>query len=67
MKRYGIWAIRSGNSMVGEAATWCKKTNSNGEIEMMEFDSMEEVMGEARNLNEGKVSLNISYEVKEIL
>ena len=46
-KKYGVWAVRSANSVCGAAESWCKH-----EGKPMEFESREQASKYAKSLNE---------------
>lgn len=59
-KEYGIWAVRSGNSIFGSAEAWYK---NNGVP--IKFSSEKEAQEYADNLNK-TATANCSYFVKEM-
>jgi hypothetical protein len=62
MKKYGIWAVRSANSIFGAAVSWCKK---NGQV--VTFDSKEEADIETERMNKlVECTPNVSYYTKEM-
>ncbi len=61
MKQYGVWAVRSANSVCGAAQSWCKH---NGEP--IKFDTQEQAAAHAETLNENVHSLNVHYYPKEM-
>lgn len=61
MKQYGVWAVRSANSVCGAAQNWCKH---NGEP--IEFDTYEQAAAHAKFLNENAYSPNVHYYPKEM-
>lgn len=54
---YGVWAVRSGNSIFGHAESWCK---DNGRV--IEFDSVAEAEKYAAELN-NEATPNCHYHV----
>lgn len=56
-KVYGVWAVRSDNSMFGHAEAWCK---DNGKV--IEFDSAKEAEKYAAQLN-AEATPNCRYHV----
>ncbi|ERI89945.1 hypothetical protein HMPREF1982_04211 [Clostridiales bacterium oral taxon 876 str. F0540] len=61
MKQYGVWAVRSANSVCGAAQSWCKH---NGEP--IKFDAYEQAAAHAKSLNENAYSPNVHYYPKEM-
>lgn len=61
MKQYGVWAVRSANSVCGAAQSWCKH---NGEP--IKFDTYEQAAAHAKSLNENAYSPNVHYYPKEM-
>lgn len=61
MKQYGVWAVRSFNSVCGAAQSWCKH---NGEP--IKFDTYEQAAAHAKSLNENAYSPNVHYYPKEM-
>lgn len=62
MKQYGVWAVRSANSVCGAAQNWCKH---NGEL--IKFDTYEQAAAHAKSLNENAYSPNVHYYPKEVV
>lgn len=60
-KKYGVWAVRSANSVCGAAESWCKH-----EGKPMEFESREQASEYAKSLNENLRTLNVHYYPKEM-
>lgn len=58
-KKYGVWAVRSCNSIFGEDQNWC---HNDGEI--ITFDTMEEAAKQAEEW--GKGLANVRYYPQEI-
>ena len=56
-KVYGVWAVRSGNSMFGHAEAWCKDNDK-----VIEFDSAKEAEKYAAQLN-AEATPNCRYHV----
>ena len=61
MNQYGVWAVRSTNSVCGAAQSWCKH---NGEP--IKFDTYEQAAAHAKSLNENAYSPNVHYYPKEM-
>ncbi|WP_101908607.1 DUF4406 domain-containing protein [Marasmitruncus massiliensis] len=61
MEQYGVWAVRSANSVCGAAQSWCKH---NGEP--IKFDTYEQAAAHAKSLNENAYSPNVHYYPKEM-
>ncbi len=61
MKQYGVWAVRSANSVCGAAQSWCKH---NGES--IKFDTYEQAAVHAKSLNDNAYSPNVHYYPKEM-
>jgi hypothetical protein len=61
MKQYGVWAVRSANSVCGTAQSWCKH---NGQP--IKFDTYEKAAAHAKSLNNNAYSPNVRYYPKEI-
>lgn len=61
MKQYGVWAVRSANSVCGAAQSWCKH---NGES--IKFDTYEQAAAHAKSLNDNAYSPNVHYYPKEM-
>lgn len=61
MNQYGVWAVRSANSVCGAAQSWCKH---NGEP--IKFDTYEQAAAHAKSLNNNAYSPNVHYYLKEI-
>lgn len=61
MKQYGVWAVRSPNSVCGAAQSWCKR---NGEP--IKFGTYEQAAAHAKSLNENAYSPNVHYYPKEM-
>ena len=61
MKQYGVWAVRSANSVCDAAHSWCKH---NGEP--IKFDTYEQAAAHAKSLNENAYSPNVHYYPKEM-
>ena len=57
-KVYGVWAVRSGNSIFGHAEAWCKHYGA-----PIEFDSKDEAQKYAAELNKGATA-NCRYSVR---
>ncbi|MDT8719692.1 hypothetical protein IAI10_23945 [Clostridium sp. 19966] len=47
MKQYGVWAVRSANSVCGAAQSWCKHQG-----EPIKFDTYEQAAAHAKSLKE---------------
>jgi len=60
-KKYGVWAVRSANSVCGAAESWCKH-----EGKPMEFESREQASEYAKSLNANLRTLNVHYYPKEM-
>lgn len=60
-QKYGVWAVRSGNSVCGAAQNWCKNKGI-----PLEFDHKEKASAYAQQLNEKMGSSNVSYYPKEM-
>lgn len=60
-KKYGVWAVRSANSVCGAAESWCKH-----EDKPIEFESREQASEYAKSLNENLRTLNVHYYPKEM-
>lgn len=58
---WGIWAIRSPNSVMGYAAAWLKENGS-----VREFDTQDEAETEAKRLNNEVRSPNVTYFAQEM-
>lgn len=61
MKQYGVWAVRSANSVCGVAQSWCKHKG-----EPIKFDTYEQAAAHAKSLNENAYSPNVHYYPKEM-
>ncbi|MDD3230258.1 MAG: hypothetical protein PHE09_13705 [Oscillospiraceae bacterium] len=61
MNQYGVWAVRSANSVCGAAQSWCKH---NGDP--IKFDIYEQAVAYAKSLNDNAYSPNVHYYPKEI-
>jgi hypothetical protein len=61
MKQYGVWAVRSANSVCGAAQSWCKH---NGEP--IKFNTFEQAAAHAKSLNDNAYSPNVHYYPKEM-
>ena len=61
VKQYGVWAVRSANSVCGAAQSWCK--HNGGPIK---FDTYEQAAAHAKSLNENAYSPNVHYYPKEM-
>lgn len=61
MKQYGVWAVRSANSVCGGPQSWCK---NNGEP--IKFDTCEQAAAHAKSLNENAYRPNVHYYPKEM-
>lgn len=60
-QKYGVWAVRSANSVAGAAEAWCKH---NGKP--MKFDTMAQAEQYAAELNKNLVTLNVRYYPREM-
>jgi len=60
-KKYGVWAMRSADSVCGAAQIWCKHDGK-----PIEFDTMEQAESYAKQLNESCNSPNVHYAAKEM-
>lgn len=60
-KKYGVWAVRSANSVCGAAESWCKHDGK-----PMKFESREQASEYAKSLNENLRTLNVHYYPKEM-
>lgn len=60
-QKYGVWAVRSANSVCGAAQSWCKH---NGKP--MEFDTMVQATEYASHLNDTLATMNVRYYAKEM-
>lgn len=60
-QKYGVWAVRSANSVCGAAESWCKH---NGKP--MEFDTVAQATEYASHLNDTLATMNVRYYAKEM-
>ncbi len=60
-QKYGVWAVRSANSVCGAAESWCKHGGK-----PMEFDSKEQASEYSKHLNENLATVNVRYYPKEM-
>lgn len=61
MEYYGIWAVRSGNSVLGAAEAWSKR---DGIPEV--FTTKEDAARQAAQYNQNTSSVNVRYSVREM-
>lgn len=61
-RKWGIWAIRSPNSVCGYGAAWAKSSKGGRD----EFDTEDEAKAAAKEKNAQLVSTNVTYFAKEI-
>jgi hypothetical protein len=61
MAKYGIWAVRSANSICGYSAAWLKADGK-----PLTFDSFEAASVEAARVREVMRSANVSYYAQEM-
>lgn len=59
--KYGVWAVRSANSVCGAAESWCKHKG-----EPIKFDTSEQAAAYAEALNKNAYSPNVHYYPKEM-
>lgn len=60
-KRWGVWAVRSAESVCGAAESWCKKAGK-----PMEFASKKAAQEYAQSLNKNAYTPNVHYYPKEL-